>query len=223
MKEILLLVAKSIDQIAKNYKKLLPVYITVIIFNLLDLVIQEGLESLTNFHFLQSIYPIISILIDVLLALWIYQTLIDITLKKKVKINFKLFLKYFWTGIMVIAVTVFGSIFLLIPGLIWLLFNTFTQVIVVTEPISAKNAIAKSITLVSKNLKKTFYLATVAVAISMPLITYIGYTMVKAISGEEMYAYLSTGSIFTRFYGLFVGLLMSLTTINLYKKLNKSK
>lgn len=223
MKQILLLVDKSLNQITKNYKKLLPVYIAVIAFDLIDLAIQEGLKSLTRFHFLQSLYPLISLLISIFLALWIYQTLIDIALKKKIDITFKLYLTYLWTGIMVVAVTVFGSIFLLIPGLLWLLFNTYTQVIVVSEPIGAKDSIAKSIKLVSKNLKETIYLASVAVAISMPLISYIGYTMVKAFSGNAVYNFVSVGSIFSVFYGLFVGLLMGLTTLNLYEKLNKGK
>ena len=116
----------------------------------------------------------------------------------------------------------FGTIFSL-STLSWLLINTFTTAIVINEKISAKHSVLKSFRLVKNNFKTVLFFGFFILVVNIPAWIDIGGILYKSFVVKSYEReYFGTWSMFVTFYSLFIGILTSLTTLNLYKKLTKT-
>ena len=108
--------------------------------------------------------------------------------------------------------------------LVWLLFNIFTSAAVINEKLSAKHCVSKSFNLVKVNFKTVLFFGLFTFLITTPAWLDLLWVLYKVfIIKEYVRDYFGVWSLFVTFYSLFIGLLISLTTLNLYKKLSSTK
>lgn len=219
MQQVFVIFSKSVDQIAENYKKIQTVIILLVVFDFADSFITNQVLPILTIDIVASLYQLTSMLIAFYLALVLYIKLCEIAFNKKFKLTKKLYLKYIWANVLIMAGFFTGLIFLVIPGIIWLVLNTFTQTIVVVENLSVKKSIVKAVNLAKKHFKVTLNLTVFMFITFIPVLGNIGYIFYRYYSGEYVFNNFSIWQVFITFYALFMGTILSMVTINLYKKI----
>lgn len=190
---------------------------------LIPALIKTGMGLLINPH--DSFIPMIGSLISAFITLWAVLALTYAMKDSKEKIDIiesykrgsKKILPLLWVSILVAAITSAGFLLFIIPGILFVLWFTFSAIIIVTEDLSGMNAILKSKTYVGDHwlaVFARFFIFGLAIIIVMLPISFLSLFLLKSVMGLYIMNFLIL---------LFITPFASVYRYTLYTQLKKIK
>jgi hypothetical protein len=190
-----------------NYKEFLVPFMFILALNTMGIVFSDSLFSI--FFALSTLF----------LQYYVLFILARIILKQKIQFNILNVSKFFGSSFVVGSIMLISLLFFVIPYFIVMVLFTFINVYLLIYGFKIKKSIAKSVSLVKRNVKTVLIYHLSLFILNLPMIIGLGIIIYNDIVIRNFDNNILISNLFYTFYGTLLFFVVNAVTFTIHKKL----